>query len=632
MVAGALILLFNSIIERDLPTEIQYTIKWSFPAGILILSCGVISFTNESFYNWLTEKLNRVAVWLGVSALQVFLLIISPIFALLAINAAGFWIRMRNPYIAVLSWFIGISLAVIGGWNFREKLPRSSKSDILWCVAVTALAFLLRNWASGAIPILLNGDEGSAGVGALDYTSGEWNNIFVSSWFSFPSLFTYLQSISIRVYGNTVEALRLPSAIGGALTVGAVYLWGRSMFGPRSGLIAALTLAALHIHIHFSRLGLNNIWDGFWFILTIGATWYGWERGERWAYLLAGLGMGFGQYFYATSRFLPILLLIALLLACIFQRARLRVTLSEIVILLVAANAAMFPLIWYYIHEPNALLAPFARSSLLRESIFMSAQTGISPFWQLANALGAYTFSDLLIYYAPLTPILRPIPAICFYLGLIFLLLNKQDSRLFLLTLWLILFGFISAASSFYPASQRYVAATPACALLVGYGIHKSADYLEKSLPRIRLFISGAAYLILLAIMFSDLFFYFFTFTPATYFDELNSNGALAYQLALKLKDEPTDTMVIFPASARMSANSPAILYLAPQIKGLNTPGDWASLDQSLLTADRIIFVFLHENINDLDKAKTDFPGGSLSIVNDWNGATLMWLYEIQLR
>ncbi len=91
------------------------------------------------------------------------------------------------------------------------------------------------------------------------------------------------------------------------------------MFGKRTAWFTAVFLSAFHFHIHFSRIGLNNIWDGFWYVVTIGALWYGWEKDRRNAYILAGLSLGISQYFYSSSRTILALILAWVILAAILR-------------------------------------------------------------------------------------------------------------------------------------------------------------------------------------------------------------------------------------------------------------------------------------------------------------------------
>ena len=54
----------------------------------------------------------------------------------------------------------------------------------------------------------------------------------------------------------------------------------------------------------FSRLSINNIWDGLFYVVVLGCLWSGWREEKRIYYIIGGLALGFSQFFYASSRVL----------------------------------------------------------------------------------------------------------------------------------------------------------------------------------------------------------------------------------------------------------------------------------------------------------------------------------------
>lgn len=443
-------------------------------------------------------------------------------------------------------------------------------------------------------------------------------------------MFPFIQSLSIRILGQTSEALRLPSALAGALTVGAIYLCGIAMFNRRTGLLAALFLAAFHFHIHFSRLGINNIWDGLWFTIAIGAFWYGWKYDQRNAYILAGLSLGISQYFYATSRALIAILLIVLILGIIFDRARIRLAIRHILISILTAIVIVMPLAWFYLNEPDRFMEP-----ITRVFIFGSNPVSSIPFmWktllrQLAIGMEAYTITPILFWYAPETPLLRPIAILFFYLGLLYLILRGKDSRLLIVSLWLITIGLIGGLSDFVPAAQRYVAAAPACALAVGYGLHSVGNSLERHWHKSARFISMAVFGIMAIIMTSDLYFYYVEYTLLSQIENINSHGMIAQQLSNYLKDKPTGTVVAFLGTPDMGYYSiPSIRYLAPHVRGIEVTVPWKSFDRAQLIDAKVIFIFLPERKNEIQAVMKEYPDGKLEDQQAWNNQILFWAYD----
>ena len=71
-----------------------------------------------------------------------------------------------------------------------------------------------------------------------------------------PGIYVYLTVPSIAVFGLTEFAVRFPSALFGALAVIGIYLFTNLLFpGKKIGYLAALFLAVMPWHLHFSRGG-----------------------------------------------------------------------------------------------------------------------------------------------------------------------------------------------------------------------------------------------------------------------------------------------------------------------------------------------------------------------------------------
>ena len=637
LVGGALVLVIGFQIGNTLPSG-QPNPTWVLTSGALLFFSGLFVCCNARAYAWFNGKTRKIADWFGVMNCQVFLLIISPLFIFLASVGAGPLKKMFSPAFAVVSWILGIVLVFVAGYPFGEEKPRVSRATILLTILITLIAFLFRGIATTSLPMFLSGDEGAAGVSASLFISGEWNNIFIAGWYSFPSLFSFIQSLSIRLFGQTTEALRLLSASVGALTVATIYLCGKVMFGNRAGILAGLALAALHFHIHFSRVGLNNIWDGLWYTIAIGALWYGWERHSRLAYLIAGSALGISQYFYVSGRGLFGVVIAALIIALCVQRSQLYQSLPHLILMFAVATAVVFPLAWFYIQQPNEFLAPIVRVSFLRETFNGPARVIDGPMWkyalqQILIGLKAFTYTPILQHYAPETPILRPIYATLFYIGSIFLLLRYRDSRLTLIVLWLLTFGLIGGLSESAPASQRYVAAAPACALVVGLGVYQVTELFQHRWQKYSKVMAGLGYLMIGVAMISDLYFYFIEYRGIDQISNIDTNGTIAQQLATRLKGEPAGTQVAFFGTGNLGYYSiPSVQYLVPQVKGIDVTTSWKSFDKTKLSGRHIIFVFLPERRDAIDRVMAEYPKGSLDSERAWNNQVLFWIYNYGSR
>ncbi len=305
MLLGSICLIFLSrMFIRNLDGTETILARGLTIFGIGLFALAALGFRPVRSTSWPFGWLMRTASWLEVSKAQVVLLVMAPALSLYAWLAAGRGMLMRQPILAISLWLLAILVVVIGSLNGRPNLKdwKEPRKDLALAAGLFLGAFLLRGVATAEFPWLLTGDEASSGMSAINFIRGEQDNIFGLGWFSFPALYFYLQSLSIRLFGQTIEALRITSAFAGALTVAALYWFLSQAFGRWIALAGSFLLAASHFHIHFSRIGLNNIWDGFFIVFISASFWWGWSKNERLGYVLAGLGIGLSQYFYASSR------------------------------------------------------------------------------------------------------------------------------------------------------------------------------------------------------------------------------------------------------------------------------------------------------------------------------------------
>ncbi len=635
LLGGGVLMFFSQQIGHELPIDARWEGTFLMLISTIVFLLGNIAVYKENFSVKLETIIRKISNWLDIKVWQALFLAIGLLLPIFVSLAAGAEIKMHSPAIAIVAWILSMTLAIIGSYNQKRSHFHINKEVLIWSICLFVLAFQFRGIATDKLPIFLTGDEASAGINATQFTSGEWNNTFIVGWFSFPTLYYYIQSIFIQLFGQTTIALRIPSAIIGSLTVVAVYLVGRKMFSHRVGIISALFLSTFHYHVHFSRIGLNNIWDGFWYTVVVGALWYGWKFEDRKGYLVAGVGLGFSQYFYPSSRTLFVFILFCGLLAFIFEREKLKRAYSNLTVSAIIAFVIVAPLYFYYIKYPEQFFAPLSRVSIFSTWLKNEITTSGSPAWiifikQISTGFQAYTHTPLRAWYQPNTPILRPLDAVFFYIGIIVLLTRYRERRSILLILWLLIFGLIGGLSEPTPAAQRYVAVAPACALVIGNGISGLADILAKIWTKRKTLFAIPAFVILAILMATNWYFYFIDFTQIALSQNTNSPGAIAQGLADNLKTQPKGTQVIFFGSPLMGYYSiSSTYYLAPQVFGVDINQPWNEVDKEVITGDQLIFVFLNNHESEIPLVQDDYPRGDLRTVQTWNNEVLFWMYEV---
>ena len=610
---------------------------WERAAVYLLAAVGAACFLiagRTAVQGALPQGLQTAVSWparyFNISSGQVFMLLLAFCFTLLARFAAGDLLEARSPFVADVAWLLALVFAALGALGDGSLLDLPlTWSDIYFTAAVFGLALLVRGLASDLIPTTFSGDEGSSGMMSVLFMDGRATNLFTSGWFDFPSLFFMLQGASIAIFGQTVPALRLLSALGGALTVVAVYWLARVTFDVAMARIASLILLASHFHIHMSRIGLNNIWDGLFAALAAAGLWYGWKTGRRFGFVLAGLSLGIGQYFYVTMRAMPVVFLIWAAAALIADRDRFRVRLPGLILTAYIALIAVLPMAIYFGSHSDRLVARSNHVTILGDWMENEEQvSGRSEAFILARqfslAARGLVNEPLSLLYDPGAPLLLSAAAMLFLLGFLWGVYDF-DLRYLLLMLPILVTLVVVSLSRDAPSSQRYVLAAPFVTVFVALPIGLLTEWLRRLWPDYRALASVPALLLVAWIMIADMNYYF----TGVYDHYLlgGPNTMVATKIAAYLQEEGDPPRVIFYGYPRMGFHSHGTVpYLAPDVQGLDVPeGELYPEDWQL--DGRTRFIFLPERLTDLQAVTEDFPGGTYQEIVDSDGELLFSVY-----
>jgi 4-amino-4-deoxy-L-arabinose transferase-like glycosyltransferase len=635
LISGVILALASLRMGKDLPAGVNVPILILIGMGLFMILVAIYGFLNELTKTEFENLLSPLAKWFGIFTWQFPLLIIGLLFSVLAHYAAGEDKLMHSPFVAWMAWIVSILFIVAGGWQRGSLDFAAHRKTLLTCLGLILLGYFVRGFSPEHYPLVFYGDEASGGLIGLEILSGKFNNPFTMGWASFPSLYFFIPAGSIAIFGSTLAALRIPSIIAGSLAVGATYLSGHAMYGKRVGLLTALLVAGFQIHIHFSRIGLSNIWDGMFYIAVIGAVWYAWEHENQNAFLLAGFGLGISQYFYVTSHTLLILIPAWLALVSLRDRERFKRLLSGIVLMVFVALVVVLPLAWYYIRYPSQFLAPMVRANLFDESFGSLLQSNNLFLWQ--TILERIWVGTQSLTYMPITnvwfpsssPFLGTPLAELLLVGLVFLVFNLRESRNILVGMCLILFIFIGGFSENPPAPQRYVAVIPVCLMVIAFGLNKMAAILERFWPKKKIIFTTLVLLLCLVLSFKNALSYYIDYTFMSRYYLAESNDTVAQHLGEFLQTQPDNTQVVFFGRPRMGYRSISSLqYLAPKIIGLDVLEPWGSQLNPRPDSNRLIFVFLPQNVDEIPLVQADYPGGKLlEEMTYWN--KLLYYYYL---
>ena len=368
--------------------------------------------------------------------------------------------------------------------------PRLPWRELLPLAALTGLALFVRVWRlETAVHCFVDEIHSTVAINWLNTVDDVPLMARFSEVASFPFVYPYVQRFGIEIWGANFTGVRMLSAILGTLTVPALYGLARTLFDCRTALLAALLLAVYPPHIHYSRLGINNIADPLFGVLAFAFLARGLRHGGRIDFALGGAALGLTQYFYEGGRFVyPALAALWLLGLALYWRKQ--VEWQGVLIALTVAALVALP-VYYAMFSHNEVFGPRMGSkgvggSYLRD-LLVSPDLVRAQLWHSALPFLMYVYlPDESWFYGSDEPLLEAWAATLALVGLLFALRRMRNPTGLLLVGWLLIvtLGQGLIIESIY--SPRYVVVFPALMLLIALAVRDLLEMLAALLPRLR--------------------------------------------------------------------------------------------------------------------------------------------------
>lgn len=287
-----------------------------------------------------------------------------------------------------------------------------------------AAAFFVRIYRINEIPAGIYPDESVNGTDALLANETGNHRWFYTNNYGREGLFINLQSLTIRLIGNTIIGLKLWSMIFGTLTVFGIYLLTRELFKSfRSGLVAAYLAAFSFWAINFSRIGFRAIMVPFLLSFTFYFLFKGVRTKHMLHFIVGGLIFGLGFHTYIAYRIAPAILIVALVGFIISYKNFLKVYWKHILVFGVCVFITAAPILLDFVRHPEYFES---RSNSI--SVFSPEVNKGDPAGTLLKSLGLslvkYNFwgDQNWRHNLPPYPILNFIVGVAFLSGLIYLI------------------------------------------------------------------------------------------------------------------------------------------------------------------------------------------------------------------
>ena len=497
-----------------------------------------------------------------------------------------------------------------------EDSPLSGQRANTFVIAVIMLAALLYIIGNTSVPTEVHGDEGEVALNGIEIRdSGDWN-LFGLGWYHIPKLYYLIPAWGMWLFGDTLFGVRMMGALTGLGAIPIFYLLAKRLFHPRPAAIATFLYAVSSYTIHFSRMGTGYNQTA---LITIAALYFflrGAQESDGKSYCLAGFLTGIGLLSYQASHILFPMLCGSFVLLTLTRIMPLRHAMAGGFTYMLAFWVTASPLIGNYLVDSTTFYSRAKSVSFLHQE----GQTLILrdyPPNASANEIAKQQVERTLL--APITHpnrspylvnngyggIIDPLPAICFIVGLLFVVLTIYKPASLLLLFWLFCIFMTGAAfTNNCPAYQRLIGGVPllfliAAPALHGVFLHFSQVFCWPHSKRVAVICSGAAILLI--------------FGMHRYFHQIMSIPQPlddSTRIARYLDERGPTRYTYFFGPPHFFFEYGNIRFLAPQARGETVEDPERFLLENRTRREPVNFVLVRSNRRYINKLREIYPGG----------------------
>ncbi len=559
--------------------------------------------------------------------------------ALLVSVAVGFIARQREGeedftslLVAWLVALIAFAATLLPG-NSRDDDPPPPLSPREWAafVALMTMAAILRLWRLGEIPGNFGGDEGIV----LDYgrqmLAGKLGNPFATFWLALPTMSALLYAAVARLFGWTIAAARLTSALAGTAAVGATFFLGRRLGGRCVGWVAGFTTASWAYAIHFSRVPMNNIFDALLAPLALWALWkaLAQREGTHPAWGWSALAAGLGWYGYWGARWITVMVIAYIVWRMVVEPDFLRRRWAGIRLWTLGWLTVAAPILLWYTAHPESFASRSRQVNIFTNGWIeqTKALTGKSTLTllsgQLWRALTAFHLTpDTTFWYRPGRPLLDLVGGLLLLLGIVAVLKRIRWPARALTAGWFfstLLVGWGITVDP--PSSQRGILLIPAAALLIAWGAELLKEQIavwSKEMGR------GILVMLMAVFAVTNINFYFRLYAPLREYG--NPTAYEATEICRYIQTHPMEggSLYFLGAPYLYWNGLGTFRYLLPDVKGEDIEPD--KVPEAVSPPAR--FIFVPQRADELEAVKERYPGGRTIYLRKASGELISVIYD----
>ncbi len=437
-------------------------------------------------------------------------------------------------------------------------------------------------------------------------------------------VFIYTATVPIALFGLSEFSVRLTSALFGVAGVVGIGVLGRLVFGGAGGLVAALLLALVPWHVHFSRIAFELIAFPTVFLFAAAALAAG-VRGRPYWLLIAGPLFALCLYTYAPAKlFVPLFLLGAL---AVYGRRLWAVRRMAALALLLTVISGLPVVLFDLVHRDRS------QHYFQNTTILDSSKSAVDNARRVGEQYGRFFSNAFLFTYGdPLTRHAVPgfgelyramVPLLA--LGILWCLWPAHpEGKLFLW--WLLLYPIAPAVMNEAPSASRGIIGVAGFCLVAAAGATLVLAGLARIAPgqRARRILQGAAVALLLVALGVEGWRYaraYATTYPAVAADDFQ----YGYREAIDFMEARRGQYDLFLLTANR-VNMPQVFtafYNAERVPKRSRGGDYLilrpdefdryAMEQRILAAVREDDLEFFDEYNELHRVRQ--PGGQTEYV-----------------
>ena len=401
-----------------------------------------------------------------------------------------------------LSWAWGLYLASLvtvalgglvldRGWRSEvganDPPKRSSATHLCLLVAVLLVALYVRLDRLDTLPFGLWFDESVHGLEALKLLGPGGQPVVYSVPTFLPTVFLYLVGAPLKLLGQNMFALRLTAAVFGLLTVVVFYVLVKELFRTSwLALAGAFLMAVARWDINWSRIAMHGVTTPYFTVLVAYLFWRALRR-RRWLdWVLAGLALGAGLWFYAPFRLFPAVIMVLVVAWWLRRRGSFRRTVLPILYSTLVVALTIAPIALFAYCQPVAFFARTLTTSVFqgktweqgKQALVQNLQKHLLMFTHRGDANGRHNL--------PGEPMLDFLVSPLAVLGLAYSLYRWQDPRYLTLLAWfaVMLQGGVLSLDFEAPQSLRAIGTLPVAYLFALVALEQIGTGFQSALRR----------------------------------------------------------------------------------------------------------------------------------------------------